>query len=353
MSFAVVSAHDPEGRARWLTAWMESSEREVAAHPDYARLFAGPGREAVCAIWRTTQSSIIFPMILRPIDSESWGGGSVAVDFESPYGYGGPFASGQAPAEQEQFWDAFDGWARNTNLASGFARLSLFPEQLCALRGEVREVQENVICSLELDDEELLRSYEHKVRKNINTARRANLRVEFDEEGERLAEFCEIYASTMERREAKAHYRFPTSFFQDITERLPGNFVFAHVLEDSTLISTELILLSRKTMYSFLGGTREERFQVRPNDLLKHEAIRWGRATGRKHFVLGGGYGGQDGIFRYKRAFAPNGVRPFSVFQRVWSQELYDDLVTRRTTWESQRGFRWAARADFFPGYRS
>lgn len=353
MSFEVVSAHDPEGRARWLAQWMACSVREIAAHPDYAALFAGSGREAVCAIWQTPVSSVLFPLILRRIDAEPWGEGSAAVDFESPYGYGGPFASGQANSEQVRFWDAFDSWARGANLVSGFARLSLFPEQLCALRGEVRAVQENVVCSLELDDEDLLRSYEHKVRKNINTARRASLRVEFDEEGTHLAEFCEIYESTMERRDAQAHYRFPTVFFRTITERLRGHFIFAHVFEGNTIISTELILLSPQSMYSFLGGTREERFQVRPNDLLKHEAIRWGRATGRKHFVLGGGYGGQDGIFRYKRAFAPNGVRPFSVFQRIWSLELYDELVARRAAWEAKRGSHWAERGDFFPGYRS
>lgn len=332
---------------------MSSAEREVSAHPDYAALFASPTREAVCAIWRTPASRILFPMILRRLDSEPWGEGLDAVDFESPYGYGGPFASGRADTEQEQFWDAFDDWAENTRIASGFARLSLFPEQLCSLRGEVRSVQENIVRSLELEDEELLRSYEHKVRKNINTARRAGLRVEFDEHGSRLSEFCEIYRSTMERRDAKAQYRFPLSFFQAIVERLQGHFVFAHVFEGSMLISTELILLSPTKMYSFLGGTREQSFQVRPNDLLKHEAIRWGRATGREHFVLGGGYGGQDGIFRYKRAFAPDGIRPFSVFQRTWSRELRDRLLARRAAWEEARGSAWAPRHDFFPDYRS
>ena len=68
-------------------------------------------------------------------------------------------------------------------------------------------------------------------------------------------------------------------------------------------------------------------FDVRPNDLLKWQLILWLRNEGKRRFVLGGGYSADDGIFRYKRSFAPHGLVPFFVGRRVLQQELYNRLT--------------------------
>ena len=59
--------------------------------------------------------------------------------------------------------------------------------------------------------------------------------------------------------------------------------------------------------------------------------------------MLGGGYGADDGIFRYKRSFAPHGLVPFFVGRRVLEPELYDELTAR---------VGGAGEGAFFPAYR-
>ena len=60
--------------------------------------------------------------------------------------------------------------------------------------------------------------------------------------------------------------------------------------------------------------------------------------------MLGGGYESGDGIFRYKRSFAPHGLVPFFVGRRVLEPELYRDLT------ESVGSSR---KTGYFPLYRS
>ena len=42
-------------------------------------------------------------------------------------------------------------------------------------------------------------------------------------------------------------------------------------------------------IYSFLGGTNESYFNMRPNELLKLKVLEWARENDYTFYVLGGG----------------------------------------------------------------
>ena len=328
MSFAVVNADDE----RWLAAWQAWPEREVHAHPEYVRLYEDETSRARCAL----ADGVLYPFLLRELPF-----GAEGVDIVGPYGYGGAFRTGDA--DPDAFWTAFDAWAAEQGVVSELVRFSLFRDRLLPYPGEREQRLVNVVRDLGPDEDELWMDYEHKVRKNVKKARRSGLSVEIDETGARLDEFLRLYGHTLERRSAADRYRFPSDFFERIRDRLPGHFVYAHVIESERIVSTELALLSAASAYSFLGGTHEDAFALRPNDLLKVELIRWAKATGKQRFVLGGGFVADDGIFRYKRSFAPHGLVPFEIGKRVLRPDVYDEL-TRRAGGPREPGF--------FPAYR-
>lgn len=195
--------------------------------------------------------------------------------------------------------------------------------------------------------------YEHKVRKNVKRARQEGVRVEVDLEGSRLGEFLTIYHATMDRRGASDSYYLGGEFFERLVLGLPGQFVFFHALHGEAVVASELVLTSRDHLYSFLGGTRAEAFHLRPNDLLKHEANLWGLRSGMKAFVLGGGYRGRDGIYRYKLSFAPHGEVQFRTGRIVFDLQAYDRLLNARRAWEGVRGHQWQPQPGFFPAYRA
>ncbi len=333
----------PGERAEWLALWEESPGREPFAHPAYAEIFAPAGERAFALVGE----GALFPLLHREVA----GGGR---DLSSPYGYGGPFLTGSGGAGG--FWPLAREWTRAEGYASLFARLSLFPEDLAPVPvGETFEVQPNVVRTLGLDPEAMFLDYDHKVRKNVKRAARGGLTVEFDEAGAEVGRFAAIYLETMERNEASASYRYPEATFARLAREMRGAYVFVHVRKGGRIVSTELVLRSARRLYSFLGGTEAGAFEDRPNDLLKHETILWGLREGYREYVLGGGVataenGGEDGIFRYKLAFAPprgdsGGRVPFSVLRAVGDAGEYARLL-------ALRGEGFAPRAGFFPAYR-
>jgi hypothetical protein len=348
----VLDAREPRDHGRWLELWSAWEEREPMVHPAYARLFARSGEQPLCAVGRAGEAFVLFPFILRPLALEPWAGEEPACDVTTPYGYGGAFVSGSG-IDSAAFWAAFAELACARRVVSAFVRLSLFPEQILKFDGEVMVNAPNVVRSVDLPEEALWRDYAHKVRKNVSRARREGLVVERDESGTRLDEFAEIYAATMDRRRAEDDYYFPPSFFRSIVDEMPGAHAFFHVLHGARVVSTELVLTSRRHVYSFLGGTVADAFEMRPNDLLKHEVAGWARQTGRTAYVLGGGYGGADGILKYKLAFAPDGAVPFQVGRRVYAPDVYERLEERRRAWEAAQGREWKPRENFFPRYRA
>lgn len=272
-------------------------------------------------------------------------------DIRTPYGYGGPVAedASDVAALAGAYNAAFAEYCHDNGIVSAFVRYHLFDNADMRLRcdGETVMMQNNVVCDLRPPLDEQWMRFDHKVRKNVNRAGRAGLTVRVDETGEYLDDFLRIYYETMDRNHAGAYYYFDRAFFTAIRDTLPGRFCYFHALEAGEIVSTELCLCSERYVYSFLGGTLEAAYANRPNDLLKYEIIRWGRETGRERFILGGGYRRDDGIYRYKKAFAPyeEGDVPFYTGRTIYDRETYGRLVALASSDRTPD-------AGYFPLYR-
>jgi hypothetical protein len=353
----ILDAGSAEDSRRWEALWQSWPGREVQAHPGYARLFAGPASRPTCAAWDGPEGRVLYPFLLRPLAAEPYAvpGFENARDLATPYGYGGPFCwgAGERAALAASFWAQFDAWAREQEIVSEFVRFALFPDQLLPHPGTSVVCRRNVVRDLAPDEPSLWADYAHKVRKNVARARRSGVEVEIDATGAHLADFLRVYRATLDRRSAPAELRFTAGFLERLHLELPGRYVYFHARAAGSVVSSELVLVSEESVYSFLGGTDASAFALRPNDLLKHEIIGWARRRGLGRFVLGGGYEDDDGIFRYKRSFAPRGIVPFVVGRRVLEPAVYAELVRRRRDRERAAGGEWTPRPGYFPEYRA
>jgi hypothetical protein len=354
----VLDSLSPPDRAEWLDLWESWPQRDVMAHPDYVRLFARPGDRVVAASLRTARGGVLYPLIQRPLASEPWTFALEArCDLTAPYGYGGPFAWGATEDDAVRFWKGFEDWSARNGAVASFARLSLFPERLLPLQGEVIQVGLNVVRRLDLPEAELLSDMKPKVRQNVRRARRNGVTVEFDENGRRLDEFISVYTETMDRRKAAPMYYFPRAFFEGLVRDLDGSCFLAHAIADGRVVSSEIILLSKEHAVYFLGGSRVEALQLAANEVLKLETLLRCRDLGKKALVLGGGLGTQpasaDGLLQYKLSFAPRGAVPFKVVRMIHDAPSCAELVDRRRSWESGRGQTWEPAGSFFPAYRA
>lgn len=354
MKIAIWDARDPAAVAEWRARCASWPAREVFADPAYVRLFAAERDQPLAAFMETDAGLILHPFILRPIDAPHLceDQSRPSLDITSPYGYSGAFTSGATDVDAKSFWSAFDDVCRQRGVITEFTRLSLFESERLAPPGLVTQKLTNVVVDLCTPENQLWQEFQSKVRRNINRATRSGVQIEVDEEGRRLTDFVRIYTDTMRRRQAAEHYYFPRSFFESIVQDLPGQFAFFHALHDGRVISTELALVSGRSLYFYLGGTDEAYFDLRPNELLKFEVMRWGRARGKERYVLGGGHTPDDGIFRYKKAFAPRGLMPYHVASRVLDPRRYEAIVRAHLAEGRRRDEAWRPDVGFFPAYR-
>ena len=352
--FLVLDVSQPSDYRTWLEIWKSWPHRDIFAHPDYVRQFSQNDELAKCAYYQSAHGIILYPFIHRIIPSLLNVSG-IWTDIVSPYGYGGCFAWKVSDPVKlgRDFYGEFDTWANRECVVSEFVRLSLFSQDRLEFPDRVRKRSLNVVRSLDIDEQEIWRDYEAKVRKNVMKAVRNNVHITVDESGGTVEEFHRVYDETMLRRDAKSDYRFSLDFFVRFNQLLDGHFVYFNAVRDSQVISTELVLVSSQSVYSFLGGTVSASFDVRPNDLLKHEVILWAKSRGKRHFVLGGGYQSEDGIFRYKKAFAPNGLVPFETGERIINTKTYESLVSHHLHNAQAPEGASHSPADFFPKYRT
>lgn len=264
-------------------------------------------------------------------------------DISTPYGYGGFIIEGE---DYEEVNRAYEEYCIEHGIISEFVRFSLFNGYEKVYGGEVETRTRNIVRSLDMNPEEMLMDFEHKVRKNLKKARANNLRIEIDEKGEKLPEFLNVYYKTMDRNNATTMYYFKDEFFK-ILNTMKDNIVYFNVYDDNVIISTELVIYSEDYCYSYLGGTLEEYFDLRPNEFLKYEIIKWAYEKELKYFVLGGGYGEDDGIFKYKKSFAPKGIKEFYIGKKIFDSKKFDYLVGIR-----EKSGDFNSHTEFFPKYR-
>lgn len=343
---------DGADRSAWLEAW-HATGREPFAHPTYGTLFEEAGGRARCAVRSSGDDVVLLPFLVRPVPGDDWVSQRDFHDATSPYGYGGPY--GTPGSRHADLWVDLREWLSQQGLVSFFGRLSLgegasqLPDD-CPLISD----SENVIVDLRRTKDEQWRVYDHKVRKNVNKALRSGLEVEIRNTFSDVGEFTSHYHSTMDRRHAAEWYYFDESFFTTIATEMADSYLVAEVRdEQGTLVSAELVLVSDTLLYSYLGGTSSEAFPLRPNDLLKHAVIDHGREAGLHGYVLGGGLGGDDGLFRYKRAFDPTGCFPFQRLTMICDAVAYAQLVDHRLAGSRDAAGEGKLAAGFFPAYRA
>ena len=152
----------------------------------------------------------------------------------------------------------------------------------------------------------------------------------------------------MGRNSASNNFYFPREYFETISQMKRRNATLFHVMKEDQIISSELVLYDLRNAYSFLGGTDSDYFPLRPNELLKDYIIKWAHSQNLKKFVLGGGYGEDDGIFTYKKYFSKDGVFPFYIGKRIINHEKYNILCDLRMERNKEM-----PNNSFFPLYRA
>ncbi|MFV8370406.1 GNAT family N-acetyltransferase [Flavobacterium sp. LB2R40] len=322
---------------------------------DYIDIFSNSLKNLICfsLISHESNSVILMTGYLKPIVI----GNEIThyFDFITPYGYSGPFFSENTrDSDIKDFWKQVDKWYSDNNVVSEFIRFNLSGNQT-NYSGKIFPTMLNVKGKI-IDEENQWKAFDAKVRKNVNKAKRENLSsvVFYDDiPADKVLEFHEIYIQTMKRTDANENFLYTLGQFQRFLNNNKAHAAICTVYSDNIPVSSELLLVSEDAIFSFLGGTNEHYFDKRPNDFLKVEALNWARSIDKKYYVLGGGYGFEDGIFKYKKSFFPNDVVSYYTGRKIINNKVYNELLNKVNKVRLSNGLPTLEihDASFFPLY--
>ncbi|WP_340202354.1 GNAT family N-acetyltransferase [Ascidiimonas sp. W6] len=296
---------------------------------------------------------IVMPFFLRKIEIDN----EVMpyYDVSSPYGYSGPSFSPDLPKIYlAEFWQKVDQWYLENNVVSEFIRFSLDENHL-HYTGTLIPTLKNVKGIIK-NEEEQWNDLKPKARNNYRKALQQGLRIEVFHEkipAVVIEDFYNIYIKTMVRNKADQRYFYELEYFKSIITENADACAIAVIYKDKTPISTELILISQNTLYSFLGGTLNEYFYCRPNDFLKLEIMNWARMQEKSFYILGGGREDGDGLYKYKKSFFPHDEDViYYTGRKIINSEIYNELVMKKNVTDIEV-ITDTIELYYFPLYRS
>ncbi len=147
--------------------------------------------------------------------------------------------------------------------------------------------------------EEIEVNYPGTLKRNIKTALKSNMKVERIETKEEVAQFYQLYLSSMKRKSALVKY--PLGLFYKIFELLVPNFAdILFVKHQNRPIAGIVIIYSKDTAHYFHGGSDSDYLSLRPNDLLFHRAIQIAHQKGKSYFDFLGSSKKMSGLIRFK-----------------------------------------------------
>ena len=333
MNFEVL---EPGGQ-RWgeLFAALPRASRDVFYSPGFASLCQETldvAHRVRCAAYTDDAGGVLlYPFVLRRtktlVDLPAAAG---LADTISLYGRGG--VVGKAGAEGlAAFHRELAIYMADQQVFCSFDRLHpvIGNQDLSPLAGTLRDVGGFVVVDLCPSQEEIQASFKSSVRKDIRKAARNEVKCFTEVNCDHLSDFLDIYYQTMERNEASEFYYFPKDFFVRLPDLLPGMFSFIYAVAGDKIVSCELVLHCADYSHSFLGGTLREALPLAANPMLKFEICKEMKACGCQYFLLGGGQAPDDGIFNFKKAYAPERVYRSLVGGTVWNTQVYDGLRDR------------------------
>ncbi|MBW8365003.1 MAG: GNAT family N-acetyltransferase [Rhizobium sp.] len=322
------------GDRRWgeLFAALPRSARDVFYAPGFAAM-CQETLDAVhtvrCAAYSDDAGGILlYPFVLRRTGTlVDLPAANELADTISLYGRGG--VVGEASAEGlATFHRELAAYMGSQHVFCSFDRLHpvIRNERLSPPDSSLRDVGGFIVVDLRPPVEAIEASFKSSVRKDIRKAGRNGVSCFAESNCDHLADFLDIYYQTMERNSASEFYYFPKEFFARLPEALPGMFSFIYAVSGDKIVSCELVLHCGDYSHSFLGGTRKEALPLAANPMLKFEICKEMKACGCQYFLLGGGQAPDDGIFNFKKAYAPGGVYPSLVGGTIWHADAYDAL---------------------------
>ena len=299
-----------EDSTLWETLIDRSPSPDVYFRPSYLRLseIIGGGN-AVALLGESGTQSTLCPLLVRREAHVS--------DAFTPYGYGGllSVSPGMLSAyDTARIFESIDQWCKSEGLICCVVRMHPLlvnqfdlsslapPDFIVQNRGETQAID---LAHWDLKHQRIAGMKKGRL-SDLSYARKF-LTVVIAEGPDRVKQniqiFRNIYDETMQRVQAKAFYRFPEAYYQELVKSLGSHAVIGLALHQNRPVAASVFLHDHHFLHYHLSGTTKEGMGLKASTLLVNEAASWARSKGCRMLHLGGGHHKGAGLQNFKASF--------------------------------------------------
>ena len=262
-------------------------------------------------------------------------------DFTSPYGYGGWIVEGE---DYAPLFLKYEKWCLDNNIICEFVRFHPLIENQKYCLDSYNVIPLGQVISLDLSDYDTM--WANMSSRNRNKIKKAmNFGVKVSIGGkEKLDSFIKIYEETMTRDNAEDYYFFKRDYYDCLFDELKDEIcIFNSELDGKELSDCIIFKVNDRLSYHLAGSTRTSG-NIYETNLLIYEVAKWGCEHGCRSLILVGGVGSaEDNLYRFKKGFDDKHSYQFYIGKKMYNQEVYDYLISRRSDIHNM---------NYFPAYR-
>jgi hypothetical protein len=182
-----------------------------------------------------------------------------------------------------------------------------------------------------MDEESLLKSYSHYVRRDLKRAQKNGIEIYKGESKEDFDHLYRLYLMAMKRNRAPAKYsyRLVMAFREFMLAFNGGTLLIAR--KDESPVAGMLLMHSNSSTHAFLTGSDSRFLKFYPNKLLVHQSLVEAISCGHEIFDFMGSEKGDANLIRFKNLWGGRSV-PVTTYVKDY------DLL-RGWIWNGMRSF--------------
>jgi hypothetical protein len=303
--------------------------------PEYCRVYE-KNKEgmAYLFVFKEGEHFICYPYMMRkirdlPLPHVKQVEGDLYEIF-TPYGYGGPITNVSDEQERKQvfnrFSQVFGQYCKEQHIVSEFVRFHpVIKNHGDYLAVEPTPIRNTVV--MDLTNPDIMSSLTTNCRNRVRYAQKNGLTV-YQEDPNDLETFIKLYYETMDKNNAETYYYFSMDFFNNLVQLLEKDQISLFVVKHQEKVIASAYFLHYNDYVTYhLTGSIKEYLKYSPYNLLISYAANCFREQGYKSLHLGGGYKGNDDLFRFKNTFSKQPPLDFYIGRKIHCYESYQLLI--------------------------
>ncbi|MDP4266846.1 MAG: peptidoglycan bridge formation glycyltransferase FemA/FemB family protein [Bacteroidota bacterium] len=312
------------------------NQQDIYFTPEYYNLYENLGDGiANCFVYKENENIALYPFLKSEINALGYSLDRIYYDIQGVYGYNGIIASIYDSLFIKNFYYAFSDFCLLSNIVSEFSRFHPILKNHEFSRNNLNICfnRNTVYVDLEKPIELIIQEFTSSNNRAIRKAEKIGLTVKvYVKDYPYKDNFQIMYKKTMDRVNSIDYLYFNSEYFNSLFE-FPELCQFVCFYENRPIAST--VCFSKGIYFHYhLGASESEFLNLRPNNLLFFEMIKFAKRNNFKFLHFGGGNTSDpdDPLLHYKSNFSKN-IADFYIGTKIYNEGIYNNIVSQ---WEKK-----------------